>query len=266
MRLGDAANTAVLLNTGLFMACVIGHALGRANFFSSSFMRDGFCVANKESRWTNSHIMSFYVDCVCTVILALLARRYKGMEGDEPVSRAAAGVFVHGLAHLGESSRLATPLTETRPKLVTGFEVADVAPGIAGLFLFFWFLLRSAPNTPSLHAAAWGLVHATVLVLAVPPTFGFTYVQTALLWTSVAYDLMRPSSKKDFFYDISALVVNLPIGLISWLEGWGCDVFFKAVGGHVLYDATIPACMFLYYAIVLQAQPKGKAVKAGKVE
>jgi hypothetical protein len=47
----------------------------------------------------------------------------------------------------------------------------------------------------------------------------------------------------------------VPVGLVAWVEALGCDRFLKAAGGHVWYDAVIPASMFAYYALALMMQP-----------
>jgi hypothetical protein len=64
MRVGDAANIFVMLNTGGFLAMVIGNSLGVWDVTSASFERDGFCIFNPESSTTSSHLLCFYVDTV----------------------------------------------------------------------------------------------------------------------------------------------------------------------------------------------------------
>jgi len=257
--MGDAANFFVLTNTGIFLASVVGHALGRLDFFSPSFMRDGFCVSWGETPLVQSHILCFYVDTVCAVALALLNRRYKDMPGREPVALAPAGILIHGLGHLATWFHRGAEVPQGN-RWSRGFEWAEVAPQVLFIWTFFFLLLRSAPNTPSTHAALHAAVHAPILVILVPGVFGFTYVQTVLLWVSSCYDLLRVH--KDRYYDLSAALINLPVGLVSWVEASQCDTFLKAVGGHVYYDAIIPVSMFVYYATVLATPPKAKAGKA----
>lgn len=250
VRTGDIANTFVLVNTAVFLAGVVANALGTVNFFSDSFMTDGFCVANKDTPLLQSHMLCFYVDTVCAVVLTYLARRHKGMHGYEPVAHAPAGVFLHGLAHLGMwffRDAEVSELPRVRDTML--MDVPREAQKVAFLWFFFFFLLRSAPSVPSSHAAVHALLHAPMLQLLVPPRFGFTYVQTVLLWVTALYDLRRP--KKDGFYDLSAVMINLPVGLVSWLEGAACESLFRGIGGHVWYDAVIPLSMFAYYAVAL---------------
>ena len=49
-----------------------------------------------------------------------------------------------------------------------------------------------------------------------PPTRLPTSPQTALLWVVAVYEMRRPTKDKDFFYDLGAVVVNLPVGLVAW--------------------------------------------------
>jgi hypothetical protein len=69
---------------------------------------------------------------------------------------------------------------------------------------FYFFLLKS--KTPAAHALGHGLWNALVLVFLVPPIFGFTYVQTSLLWVVALYELLK--TKKDRYYDLFALTVG----------------------------------------------------------
>ena len=87
---------------------------------------------------------------------------------------------------------------------------------------------------------------------------------------SASYELAR--AEKDEFYDLSALMITLPIGFVAWLEALSCDAFLVSVGGHFWcalarpfpprlcavalmsmswcrYDMTIPLSMQLYYYV-----------------
>jgi len=259
-RVGDLANAFVLINTAAFLCAVIANNAGLVDWLSPSFNSEGFCVYGRglQSRLLphvplQSHILCFFVDTGTAVILAWLAQRHRAMTGYSTVKAAAAGVLGHGIAHLALFLTSAdAPLDQPAGYL------ADMAPAErlgrwAGLASFFFVLLRSAAGVPDAHAALWATLHGAVLTLLVPSRFGFTYVQTALLWVAAAYDMRR--ADKDFFYDLAAVVVHVPVGLVAWAEALGCESFFKQIGGHVWYDATIPLSLFTYYAIALANQP-----------
>lgn len=252
MRLGDAANALVLVNTAAFLGAVVLHAFGRLHFFSASFLSEGFCVSFKDAPLLQSHILCFYVDTISALILWRLARRSHAAKGSAPLASAAMGVFGHGLAHLGlwAGYMRGGGSVDQRPGLLRDdLPLQHHALAIAGLWAFFAALLRSAPNVPSSHAALHAAIYAPILALMVPPRFGFTFVQTVLLLVACAYDMLQPA--KDRHYDLAALMINLPIGLVAWVEASGCDAFLRSLGGHVWYDATIPLSMFAYYAVAL---------------
>ena len=52
-------------------------------------------------------------------------------------------------------------------------------------------------------------------------------LQTALLLVAVAYDLCRPRHEKDYYYDVAAVVINVPVGLVAW-----------GAHGHVEHNMT----------------------------
>ena len=63
---------------------------------------------------------------------------------------------------------------------------------------------------------------------------------------------------KDEAYDLAALLVSLPVGMVGWLEALSCDSFLVAYGGHVWYDLCIPLSMLVYYGFILHSHKAGK--------
>lgn len=274
-RPGDIANAFVLVNAAVFFAAVLIAHSDNASFpyFDQRFLREGFCVANKDVALVQglpllqSHILCFYADTVAAAVLLLLGWKYgpllqrrgvvsKGRDAFQPVAAAPAAIFSHGAAHLALwfQSANVDPAAGSAV-LVNDASAPSWARGLAmvGAFAFFFLLLRSAPAVPPTHAAAHAMPHAIALVTVVPPVFGFSYVQTVLLWVAAGYDLfLRPASEKDASYDLFSCVVTAPIGLVAWVEAAGCDLFMSKLGGHVLYDATIPTSMLVYYFLALR--------------
>ena len=242
MRPGDYANAFVLVNSAAFFAAV----LVRRDLFAASFVRDGFCVTAPNT-WRSSHALCFYVDTLGAAALCLLARRFAGTRFVEPVAKAGPAVFAHGAAHLG----LALGVTGGGGGAEAS--VAARAATLPPLWIFYFALLRSAPRVPEAHAAAHAALHSVVLGFCVPPVFSFTYVQTSLLWVAAAYDLARDD--KDRCYDLFAVLVAAPVGVVSWFEGLACDAFYKSVGGHVWYDGVIPASMLAYLWLASKEKP-----------
>jgi hypothetical protein len=48
---------------------------------------------------------------------------------------------------------------------------------------------------------------------------------------AAGYDLLSAQQAKDRYYDLSALIITLPVGLVAWLESSSCESFFRAIGG-----------------------------------
>ena len=151
-RVGDLANAFVLVNTSAFLVTVLANNAGLVSWLSPSFSRDGFCVFGQdvelfELPLLQSHILCFYVDTITALVLAWLARRHLHMRGHARVSTAAAGVFAHGVAHLGlwVISRDG-PIEEPAGYLVER-SLASRLGTWAKLAAFFFFLLRSVSVT-----------------------------------------------------------------------------------------------------------------------
>ena len=277
MRVGDLANVFVLANSGAFVALVLLQEAGAVDIFSASFLRDGFCVAAPDT-WRSSHALCFYADAVGAVVVAALARHFAGAPWVDAVAKAGPAILMHGVAHFGIWYHGDAGGLRGRADAVGAPRRAF---RLAALAVFFFLLLRSAPRVPDRHAAGLAAGLAAVQALFVPPAFGFTYVQTSLLWVAAVYDLARDD--KDRAYDVFACVVSAPVGVVAWCEGLGCDAFFKAAGGHVWpvsrrlaarrrakknrgprrrYDAVIPVSMVAYFgacATVLGSDKAGKA-------
>jgi len=56
---------------------------------------------------------------------------------------------------------------------------------------------------------------------------------------------------KDIYYDLSTLIVSIPVGLAGWVESITCEYFLINFGGHFVYDMTINIGLFAYFAIVM---------------
>jgi hypothetical protein len=258
-RLGDIANACVLVNTSAFLAFALADSAGLIQWASPSFRKLGFCVANPNSIALSSHMLCFYTDTVFAIGFMLFVRRHKetmpGIKGSA-LELGAGGIFGHGAAHLGLAFG-ALPADGDARVVESGIIGALTNPMdlalIFGLAAFYYSILRSAPNVQ--HALPHSLLHGAALRLVVPGKFGFTYVQTTLLWIAAAYDMRRAS--KDRFYDLNAALISLPVGLVSWAEALACDSFmgqtaltFKSIGGHVWYDACVPLSMLAYCAVI----------------
>ena len=140
---GDVANSFALLNIVFFLALVLANYYGYFNYASRSFLRDGFCVSWPGTLY-DSHFLAFYIDTVCAFILAYLSKKYAGMAGFDTVKFAPAGVLIHGLAHLGIATNTSSAASES-----TGPTLIELLAQLVGLFMFYFFLVRSAQDAPN---------------------------------------------------------------------------------------------------------------------
>lgn len=265
-RLGDAAHTFILANTIAFMAAVIMQALGVVDCFAASWSADGFCIAHKEDTVDlfgflmplSSHALCFYSDTAFALLLFLLSRHQKNEPSMKPVADAAPGILGHGAAHLGLWS-LGEPSSNGPPIFAPHHSLATLAALVAGVSVFFYLLFRTF-SLSTRAIVVQSIIHGAATALVVPPRFGFTYVQTALMLIYSVAELWRPLSEKDAYYAAYALMVGVPVGFVGWIESLGCDAFIRSVGGHVVYDTSISLSICAYYFIargkLLDSEPK----------
>jgi hypothetical protein len=178
----------------------------------------------------------------------------------KPVVDAGPGIFGHGAAHLG---LWAGGNPSGGPRILSAAEPPlHLAAAALGISLFYYLLFRCM-HLSTTAIVLNSLVHGVATALLVPPRFGFTYVQTALLLANSLAELRRPPQQKDAYYALYALGVGVPVGFVGWMEALGCDAFVRsALGGHLVYDTSISLSILTYYAIVragLLDAPKPKS-------
>jgi len=258
MRVGDVANFVALVNALVFCVLAFAHGHGFLNFFSAGFQRDGFCVSFKETAF-QSHVLSFYGDAVFAGIFWLLARYKSGSPGFSYIEKSITGILGHGCGHLYVYFK--SESFADKPAFFRKPEPAFRAFVVVFFFIFWYKLLQGAliESTPRWQIALHALFHSLFHVMCVPGKFAFIYVQTVTLVMASLAELAR--SKKDRFYDLYALLVVMPIGLVGWLEAGACDTMLVHIGGHAWYDWTIPISMVVYY-LACQRVQRSESIKA----
>ena len=112
----------------------------------------------------------------------------------------------------------------------------------------FWFPLLKAtlPKMKGHHVAVLSAM-ATYGNDFVKHELGFAYVQTIVNVAFHASQLMlSPEEKNSREYMMLPLMGILPL-VVAWNEVLFCDAFFRAAGGHVLYDASIAISFMVFY-------------------
>jgi len=79
-----------------------------------------------------------------------------------------------------------------------------------------------------------------------------------LLVTQAIHSMSQDN--KNRYYNATAIMINLPSGLVGWVEAITCDYFLVYYGGHFWYDTSIPLCFvaFYFYARSCEAGEKIK--------
>lgn len=256
-RSGDYAKLVVSALVLTFLGCICAHELGYASFFSASYRAQGFCVSNPGSHpAVQGHAISFYADAITAAgMLGLVhyGRRHLGMSEPSlrPIDKNALSLFGHGCGHLWLAFQTSTSTGGSHTRAFEELTPAGQAFAFAA-FMFVWYgfmrdTTRSVPVT-----LAFALFHNVLQVFILPSRFFFTHVLMAVLLNSAFRGLSRPASdKKNKFYDMEAILVDIPILLASFGEALTCDSFLKAYGGHVWFDMVVPVMFTVYYAILV---------------
>jgi len=219
-------------------------------FISNSVLEDGFCISNKSSLWFSSHALCFYVDTFFCFIL------YKYMnEGYDlsipkrimdPVSLNIIAHFGHGLGHF-----IVGVFGTLNNTYIFDADYNWYTLVIIYLWLSsFWFgFIQSIHSNFNYRIQLIECIIITSGQLFIPIQFSFTYVQTIILLLASINDLSIDKKHKDIYYTLKAGIVNLPIGLVGWLESYSCDNILIYIGGHLWYDCTIPISIITYYLL-----------------
>lgn len=257
--LGDVANVATLVNTLVFMCAVRAHHLGWLEVLSPAFARDGFCVSNKdESLYVQSHALCLYADTSFAVLLAALVwldRSPAASEATALVRPSILGIFGHGVAHMlvGHKFESATQDWMKLTPFERNSEPRDAAKYYGFLALFWFGLLRSFHPDKKLRALAFTLAYATPHFFLAPGQLAFTYVNCVLaIHISINSLLFAP---KGAYYTASSIILSLPTAVVAWLEALTCERLIRPIGGHLVYDVTIPLSLLTLYFWV-RGQPK----------
>jgi hypothetical protein len=275
--LGNVLNSIILIAGILYAACVIYFTQpGRHGVVDDGWKEDGFCIHNKEVAFWSSFDTCLYVDLLFSAILGLLYLKWRTILPEhcsQVVPMVIASTVGHGLAHgvMAQSFRSDDDTNNAPPQ---GLEDVPLWQSMA-FCAFFWF--------PLLKASLPKVANALVAVLAVlvtygpmlvgnglPKEHGFAYVQTVVTLAFHTSQLLLDSSssktneKQRREYFTLPLLAALPPMVASWNEALGCNAYFRDLGGHMLYDASIIIGFLVYYMDcyrhhVLVPQPSQKS-------
>lgn len=255
--IGDLVNIFVIFNSLLYAAVILFSSFSYPSILyyeenihghkiiSSRVLTDGFCISNKESLWWSSHAWCFYLDTF--FCLMLFRCKLDGIKHKlptaitEPVHLNIMAHFGHGMGHFLIGCVFTGVDSTTNGRI--GYE------NILWLPIFWYGFIQAIHTKSSWEEQITLSILISFVQLFVPAQFGFTYVQTILLLHSAVHELYRTREEKDVYYHLKACIVNLPIGIVGWLEAYTCDTLLIHMGGHIWYDCTIPFSIMAYYYI-----------------
>ena len=259
VRIGDYTHGLVLLLQFGYL-----YSMTLKDFFSKSFIEDGFCISNKHSHYLyQSHALSFYSDTIFSIILFYMYKNIR-VESDiiinnkllEPVKANIYAIFFHGLGHLNMAFT-SKFLSKSPLWYTSGVKTHYKLISMLVLYYFWYFLVKVAYlNGNILRWRISAIIHTILITFAVPFTYSFAYVQTSLMLTASLSELNLDN--KNIFYDIKAIIVHLPVTIIGWIEAVHCDNFVEKYGGHLIYDTTIPLSMITYHSVLYFMYNKNK--------
>lgn len=247
---GDCGKIFVIIFCFMFLVSISLNRIGTIDVFSPSYLDDGFCIANKDQPFGNSHAISFYADVVTAMCMMGLVRlgRTRGLSeaAVTPLSKNSMSLLGHGLGHLFLATRTGTANAGILDGLSWGSRCAMYAAFMPVWYGFMMDKRRSIATT-------FGFVffHNTLQMFCLPSSLFFTHVLMAVLLNSAFRWLARPITEKTRYYTMEAWLVDVPILLASFGEAASCERFLIYVGGHVWFDMVVPFGFMLYYVILI---------------
>lgn len=269
--LGDACLAASSASVLAFTVATFLYARPGASVFDEDWVRHGFCVYQKDVPHFNSHDLCLYCDVVLVAIGLLVWRSLRGLPGrsmkyaDETMLFGLLGHLGHGVAHgvIGAKYRSDEGVGTTQ---VTGLErlmmeedvqMAVAKSAVMTIALWFGLLKGIMARVPNAKVAIAAIV-AYAGGLFVIDALSFTYVQAVLAVAFVSTQLTLPREEKDYVYAAFA-ASSVPVSIVPWIESTACQNVAMKLGGHLIYDVSIPTTLIAaYYASWRHSSTQGK--------
>lgn len=247
---GDIVNASILGVSLLYAGCVIYFTQPGRGFFDEAWKKEGFCIQNKHIPFWSSFDTCLYVDSFFSMVLGILYLSWRKVPGMERPSEIIPMVIMstlgHGFAHGALAINFRKDNFNDFPK--EGPTQHELWKLIAFATIFWFPLLKAS----MMKVASWKLAIAagvvTYLGTFLREEYGFPYVQTILAIAFHSSQLMLPPKEKEYReYLMVPLQLAIPPLLTAWNEALFCEKFFRNLGGHVLYDASIILSAIWYY-------------------
>jgi len=166
-----------------------------------------------------------------------------------PIKKNTVSLFGHGIGHLflALNSHSGTGASSAFEDLTFGQRVVAFFPLLA-----VWYGFMRDKARPFHVAMAYAFMHNTAQVFFLSSRLFFIHVLMAVLLSGALRGLAREENDKTRFYDMEAILLDVPILLMTFSEAITCDSFLKHYGGHVWFDMAVPFGFIAYYLILLQ--------------
>jgi len=252
---GDVAHIVSLLSTVSFASCVYRYInVENDPIFDREWKEQGFCVANSNIPYWNSHDVCFYTDVALAALLAICFLMNRNMPGMELCNRLMGtnilGIIGHGIGHGMSGYMMRKIKVEESPEVAA--EIENTLSDHLISIVFWTSLLKASMPNAGVATLLTATVGAILMQKPLPDNVQFTYVQTVLMIAFSVNQLLRPRHEKDLPYVLYSVLVSLPVSFIGWMESMFCSTFVKdLLYGHVAYDAYIPLAILVWYTLCL---------------
>lgn len=262
LRFGDMANIGILSMLSVFGTLMVTENIGISAIFSPSYQADGFCVAHPT---LSIHGICFAVNAFLAAVMWYLTSSFApyvlSVKAAAPIKENSVSLFGHGVGHLFIAiiETYGVRGDETFEVFRSGNgEVNNMMSGIGQCFAYLvllgvWYGFKKDDQFRSPTVALiLAFIHNTLQFFIFPSKFFFVHVLMGVLGDCAISGLwFRTSDEKDIYYDLEALLVDVPILLMTFTEALGCDGFLLPYGGHLWFDMVVPFGFFAYYGILM---------------
>ena len=263
-KVGNACNSIALASVLAYTVATFLYAKPGSTFFDDDWVQHGFCVIQKDIPYWNSHDLCLYFDIVLVALGFVVYFSLRGVPhpqmkyADEMMVSNLLGHLGHGVAHgfIGAKYRSGDDVTA---QYITGIEQLakedDQMKIIKRVLVgcVFWFgLMRGVVPRAKASSGTIAILAIAIYVIGelfVTDVLGFAYVQAVIAVAFASTQLTLPKEEKDIVYGAFALA-SVPISFIPWIESTSCRNIASKLGGHLIYDISIPTLLTAgyYYA------------------
>jgi len=266
---GDIINVFVLSSSLVYAFTVIYFTRpgiggdGGGSFIDDEWKKDGFCIQNIDIPFWSSFDTCLYVDVIFSTVLYFMYQSWKDIPGMETSSKNVPSFIVatlgHGIAHAAMAVKLRDGSYGDNDD--NGGYIIPIWQAVVFCIVFWFPLLTTTMPKMKKQYVLFIASIVTFIQGGLRKELGFAYVQTILsmaFHTSQLMSSTEENNRREYMtLPLSAL---LPI-VTSWNEILFCKSYFRSMGGHVLYDASIIISYVVFYLDCYRYHTKNAIVK-----